>query len=70
MICRIRKGRSGACDRYGNVEGVLMRLDRPDFDQLLREPLVDQIGVDDAVQRVASGALTGRYKIALEPRAR
>ncbi|MBU0724938.1 MAG: 6-hydroxynicotinate reductase [Alphaproteobacteria bacterium] len=27
VICRIRKGRSGACDRYGNVEGVLMRLD-------------------------------------------
>jgi CRP-like cAMP-binding protein len=38
------------------TDGVLMRLDRPDFDQLLREPLVDQIDVNDAVQRVASGA--------------
>ncbi|MCH2393283.1 6-hydroxynicotinate reductase [Oceanibaculum sp.] len=27
VICRIRKGRSGACDRYGNVDGELVRLD-------------------------------------------
>ena len=25
--CRIKEGRPGACDRYGNVEGVLTRLD-------------------------------------------
>ena len=27
VLCRIRPGRSGACDRYGNVDGVLTRLD-------------------------------------------
>ena len=27
VLCRIREGRSGACDRYGNVEGILTRLD-------------------------------------------
>jgi len=27
VLCRIRPGRTGACDRYGNVEGLLTRLD-------------------------------------------
>ena len=27
VLCRIRPGRSGACDRYGNVDGRLARLD-------------------------------------------
>ena len=27
VLCRIRPGRTGACDRYGNVEGVLTRTD-------------------------------------------
>src|SRR2546421_11587246 len=27
VLCRIRKGQSGACDRYANVEGKLVRLD-------------------------------------------
>ncbi len=27
VLCRIRPGRSGACDRYGNVDGKLTRLD-------------------------------------------
>jgi hypothetical protein len=27
VLCRIREGRSGACDRYGNVGGTLTRLD-------------------------------------------
>jgi 6-hydroxynicotinate reductase len=27
VLCRIRPGRSGACDRYGNVNGALTRLD-------------------------------------------
>lgn len=27
VLCRIREGRSGACDRYGNVDGILTRLD-------------------------------------------
>jgi 6-hydroxynicotinate reductase len=27
VLCRIRPGKTGACDRYGNVEGKLTRLD-------------------------------------------
>ncbi|MFT6557353.1 6-hydroxynicotinate reductase [Sneathiella sp.] len=27
VLCRIRTGRSGACDRYANVDGVLTRVD-------------------------------------------
>jgi hypothetical protein len=27
VLCRIRLGRTGACDRYGNVDGVLTRMD-------------------------------------------
>jgi hypothetical protein len=27
VLCRIRPGKTGACDRYGNVEGRLQRLD-------------------------------------------
>jgi len=27
VLCRIRAGRTGACDRYGNVDGALTRLD-------------------------------------------
>ncbi len=27
VLCRIRPGRTGACDRYGNVDGALVRMD-------------------------------------------
>lgn len=27
VLCRIREGKTGACDRYGNVEGKLVRMD-------------------------------------------
>jgi hypothetical protein len=27
VLCRIRTGKTGACDRYGNVDGKLTRLD-------------------------------------------
>ncbi len=27
VLCRIRPGKTGACDRYGNVNGALARLD-------------------------------------------
>jgi hypothetical protein len=27
VLCRIRPGKTGACDRYGNVEGALTRMD-------------------------------------------
>ena len=39
VLCRIRPGRSGACDRYANVEGALTRVD---------PLLVTQKVVDDA----------------------
>ena len=29
--CRIAEGRTGACDRYGNVDGVLTRMSPEDF---------------------------------------
>ena len=38
------------------TEGTLMRLDRKDFDELLREPVVNQIPVDQALGRVEEGA--------------
>ena len=27
VLCRIREGKAGACDRYANVEGMLTRVD-------------------------------------------
>lgn len=27
VLCRIRPGRAGACDRYANAEGKLVRVD-------------------------------------------
>ena len=27
VLCRIRPGKTGACDRYGNTDGMLMRMD-------------------------------------------
>ena len=39
VLCRIRPGRNGACDRYGNVDGVLTR----------RDPLVVLAGAEAAV---------------------
>ncbi len=27
VLCRIRPGKTGACDRYGNIDGVLTRMD-------------------------------------------
>ena len=27
VLCRIRPGKTGACDRYGNIEGLLVRMD-------------------------------------------
>ena len=27
VLCRIREGKSGACDRYANIDGKLTRLD-------------------------------------------
>ena len=27
VLCRIRPGKTGACDRYGNIDGTLARMD-------------------------------------------
>src|SRR5262249_21391046 len=40
VLCRIRPGRSGACDRYGNVEGKLTRLDP----MVLAQNVIDEKG--------------------------
>jgi len=38
------------------TDGVLMRLDRKDFDELLREPIVNTITLAQASEKVAAGA--------------
>jgi hypothetical protein len=40
VLCRIRPGRTGACDRYGNVEGKLARLDP----MVLQQSVIDEKG--------------------------
>ncbi|HLS85787.1 MAG TPA: cyclic nucleotide-binding domain-containing protein [Burkholderiales bacterium] len=39
------------------TDGVLLRLSREDFDELLRKPLLRRIGFEDATERVREGAL-------------
>jgi CRP-like cAMP-binding protein len=38
-------------------EGALLRLDRRDFDELLREPLLRRVAFDEAAEKVRRGAL-------------
>jgi CRP-like cAMP-binding protein len=38
------------------TDGVLMSLDRKDFDELLREPIVHTIDFDEASEKISSGA--------------
>ena len=38
------------------TEGTLMRLDRQDFDELLREPVVNQVTVEEALRHLDAGA--------------
>jgi len=40
VLCRIRPGRTGACDRYGNVEGKLTRMDP----MVLAQKVIDEKG--------------------------
>ncbi len=40
VLCRIRPGRTGACDRYANVDGVLTRMDP----LLVTQKVVDEAG--------------------------
>ena len=37
------------------TDGALLRLDRKDFNELLREPLLHRISMEDALQRIAGG---------------
>lgn len=38
------------------TDGILMRLDRADFDELLREPIVNTISLEEAGKRIDEGA--------------
>jgi hypothetical protein len=40
VLCRIRPGRTGACDRYGNIEGKLTRMDP----MVLAQKVIDEKG--------------------------
>ncbi len=45
VLCRIRPGRTGACDRYGNVDGMLTRMDP--FTLAARTPDLVRFAGDD-----------------------
>ena len=45
VLCRIRPGKTGACDRYGNVEGLLTRTDP--FTVAVRSPELVRFAGDD-----------------------
>src|SRR5260221_14777487 len=40
VLCRIREGKTGACDRYANIAGVLTRTDP----LVLAQQVIDQRG--------------------------
>ncbi|TMH03167.1 MAG: 6-hydroxynicotinate reductase [Betaproteobacteria bacterium] len=52
VLCQISEGRSGACDRYANVDGVLVRVDPV----LLMRKTIDAQGEAALVPFVAKGA--------------
>src|SRR5690606_40804455 len=41
-ICQITEGRTGACDRYANVEGVLTRVDPVVLMRRLQQPSIGE----------------------------
>lgn len=61
VLCRIRPGRTGACDRYGNIGGVLVRMDPMVLTEKVaeaREPMVPFLaGRDWDGNPIARGAL-------------
>jgi len=64
VLCRIREGRSGACDRYGNVEGALTRLDPFVVTQRVAEKEGDMVAFgkgewDGAMVKGAQTFITG-----------
>ena len=58
VLCRIRPGRTGACDRYGNTEGTLTRLD-PLVMLQRAEAIVPFLGADLAWPTRPEEFLTG-----------
>ena len=56
VLCQISPGKLGACDRYGNVEGVLTRLDTL---ALVAKPGIDLVAWQTA-QQEWDGSLVGR----------
>ena len=65
VLCRIRPGRSGACDRYANVDGRLVRLDplvvtrRAVEDERPVVPFLEGPEWDGAILREGSSFVTG-----------
>ncbi len=50
VLCQITEGRTGACDRWGNVDGVLTRVDPVVFMRRLPEGSTDAPGQEYALQ--------------------
>ena len=65
VLCRIRPGKTGACDRYGNVEGALARLDPVLIARKVAEgqgemvPFVETRDWDGTVLRAEESFVTG-----------
>lgn len=55
VLCQITEGRTGACDRWGNVDGVLTRVDPVVFMRRLPEGSADAPGAEYALQESDSG---------------
>lgn len=67
VLCQITEGRTGACDRWGNVEGVLTRVD-PVI--LMRRPVQSSdasLGGTGASASLEQGAATPTPKTDLDP---
>lgn len=54
VLCQISEGRTGACDRYANSDGRLIRVDPVVF--LSRAPSTAEAGADSATPAIAFGA--------------
>jgi 6-hydroxynicotinate reductase len=59
VLCKITEGRSGACDRYANVDGVLTRVDPI---VLMQRSSADALTADVFVTGVGSGTTYPDYK--------
>lgn len=55
VLCQITEGRTGACDRWGNVDGVLTRVDPVVFMRRIPDGAVDAPGEEYALQESDTG---------------